>query len=76
MAVEESAVDESVVISAGKGQRGESSVDFSPDGKGVTGVSRADFLSPVVVSEQQQLTCLPDHAGFDRDVVVSIGWQK
>lgn len=76
MAVEESAVDESVVISAGKSQRGESSIDFSPDGKGVAGVSRADFRSPVVVSEQQQLTCLPDHAGFDRDVVVSIGWQK
>ena len=72
MTVKEGAVDESVMILAGECQRGDVAVDFSPDGEAVAGICRADFRSPVIVPEGQKLACLPDHVGFDRNIVVVI----
>ena len=76
MSVKQSAVDEPVMILAGKRLRGEVAVDFSPDGEVEARISRADFRSPVVVAEEQQLARLTDHAGFDRNIVLVISRQQ
>ena len=48
--VEQGTVDESVMVFAGEGQRGDIAVDFSPDGEAIAEISGADFRSPIIVS--------------------------